>query len=294
MNESVRKFANNVKYLKKAISTGFSIKDCISVMFMVKAMKHIIKYYTRTKFFFMKKKVLSMNTSVKMFIDTIKELKEITSQGFSLRDYMSVVVMVKSLKRILRFLKHNSLNVIQRAKARKSISLLSRLSSVMTNLSGVNTSNISSIGGALTDALSGVNTVDMSQVEAVTNMFNAFNGINKSENIINKFTESVKEFTEACKNLMDAMSNNTDAINSIETGNISTPTTTTPVRENSFVDRIFGGIGQPKDIRIANVEEIAENIAEKINGALSVEMPDTQVQLLINGSGGNEWTITRY
>ena len=40
--------------------------------------------------------------------------------------------------------------------------------------------------------------------------------------------------------------------------------------------------------------ESGKTIAEKINGALYVDMPDTQVQLLINGTGGNEWTITRY
>ena len=34
----------------------------------------------------------------------------------------------------------------------------------------------------------------MDKIQAVTNMFNAFNGINKSEKAINKFTESVKEF----------------------------------------------------------------------------------------------------
>ena len=42
------------------------------------------------------------------------------------------------------------------------------------------------------------------------------------------------------------------------------------------------------------MEEIAKNIAEKINGTLSVDIPDTQVQLLINGTGGNEWIISRY
>ena len=47
-------------------------------------------------------------------------------------------------------------------------------------------------------------------------------------------------------------------------------------------------------IRITNVDEVAKAIAEKINGTLSVDMPDAQVQLLINGTGGNEWTISRY
>ena len=40
--------------------------------------------------------------------------------------------------------------------------------------------------------------------------------------------------------------------------------------------------------------EVAKTIAEKINGAISVDIPDTQIQLLINGSGGNEWIISRY
>ena len=42
------------------------------------------------------------------------------------------------------------------------------------------------------------------------------------------------------------------------------------------------------------IVENAELIADKINGALSVDVADTQIQLLINGTGGNEWTITKY
>ena len=51
---------------------------------------------------------------------------------------------------------------------------------------------------------------------------------------------------------------------------------------------------QTNGIRITNVDEVARAIAEKINGALSVDVPDAQIQLLINGTGGNEWTISRY
>jgi hypothetical protein len=134
-------------------------------------------------------------------------------------------------------------------------------------------------------------------------MFNAFNGINKSENIINKFAESVKEFTTTCKDLMDAMEHNTEAINGIETNNENS---------GSIFDRIknkFNGyIGndsyttpdatntndQTNGIRIINIEELANTIATKINGAISVDVPDTQVQLLINGTGGNEWIISKY
>jgi hypothetical protein len=156
---------------------------------------------------------------------------------------------------------------------------------------------MSSIGDALTHALSGVNTVDMDQVVAVTNMFNAFNGINKSENIINKFTESVKEFTETCEKLMDAMGSNTDAIN--RTSNSRSSGTFFGGIKNKIYDLFdFNGSNSGGDtnqggIHITNVDEIAETIAQKINGALSVDVSDTQVNLLINGEGGNEWTIRK-
>jgi hypothetical protein len=202
------------------------------------------------------------------------------------------------MKRIIRFLKNVTLNSIQRKKANKNISLLSRMASAMSDISNINTSSMSSIGSALTDALSGVNTIDMGQVVAVTNMFNAFNKISKSENIINKFTESVKEFTETCKDLMDAMGNNTDAINNMDTSsNRNSGSIFGSIKEKVY-DFIGGesdsNASQTNGIRITNVDEVAKAIAEKINGALSVDVPDTQVQLLINGIGGNEWTISRY
>ena len=158
-----------------------------------------------------------------------------------------------------------------------------------------NSNNILSIGNAISTTLGGVNSIDISQVAAVTNMFNAFNGINKSENLLNKFTESVNKFTEACNNLMDAMGLNTDAINNIN-GTDSEKTTssnTGGAYNNAKKITIDSGVNQG-GIRITNVDEIAKTIAEKINGVLSVDIPDTQVQLLINGSGGNEWTISRY
>ena len=162
----------------------------------------------------------------------------------------------------------------------------------VNNLSNINPNNISNIGYTISNALSGINTIDMDKVQSVTNMFSAFNGINKSESAINKFTESVKEFTNTCKNLMDAMSDNTNAINSID--NSGEKMVFSEIRENNIIES--GGSNKTINdgVRIANVEEIAKTIAEKINGALSVDISDTQVQLLINGIGGNEWTITRY
>lgn len=269
--------------------------DLDAVKSIVFSCKYITNYYRYTKFFVSTKKVTRMNKAIIMFTDTALYLKNIS---FSKTNYNNIKLAIKSMKRIMRFLKYGTLNPIQRKRARKNLSMLSAVASVVSKLSDINTSNMSSIGDVLSNTLSGVNTVDMGQVIAVTNMFNAFSKISKSENVINKFTESVKEFTETCKELMDSMNNNTDAINNADTGK---------KKSGSFFDNIKERVGnfiegdsnenntniQTNSIHIANVDEIAKTIAEQINGALSVDVGDTQVQLLINGTGGNEWTITR-
>jgi hypothetical protein len=122
-------------------------------------------------------------------------------------------------------------------------------------------------------------------------MIKAFNGINKSENIINKFAESVKEFTTTCKNLMDAMNYNTDAINNMDTSGMNGSIIN---NENNIIEVGGNNTNNNGGVHITNVDEIARTIAEKINGVLSLDVPDTQVQLLINGTGGNEWVISRY
>lgn len=269
-----------------------------AVASIVYSCRSIINYYTYTKFILTRKKVRYMNEIVRRFAKTTQFIKDI---NFNAENINSVMVSIRAMKQIMRFLKKNTLNHIQRTRAYKNMSILSRMSFVMSRLSNINSSNISSIGDALSTTLGEVKSIDISQVDAVTNMFNAFNGINKSESIINKFTESVKEFTSTCKELMEAMNYNTDAINNMDMSSSSTDTG----------DSLFGNLrdnisnfgtnsnasdtnNQSNGIRIANVDEIAKTIAEKINGALSIDVPDTQIQLLINGTGGNEWTITRY
>ena len=295
INDAIKRFADTSNYLKESLQE-FTINDYISVKLLTKSMKRIIRFYAGNnllKIVILSKTVPNINRVIKCFANISKYLKENTEE-FTSANYKSVKLITKSMRYILNFLKKDSLNFIQRRKAEKNMSLISRMALAMSRIAKFDSSNISSIGSSLSDALNGVNSVDLGQVEAVTNMFNAFNGINKSESIINKFTESVKEFTETCKNLMDAMSQNTDAINNMDAnGSVETQTSemgTTTVIENGSTNVA----GQSGGIRIANVEEIAKTIAEKINGALSIDMPDTQVQLLINGSGGNEWTITRY
>ena len=266
--------------------------DHESVMSIITACQSIINFYKHTKLFKTERKINRINNTIKMFLDNAIYLKD-NLQGFTQSEYKNVKFAVKSMKKIIRFLKLNSLNALQRKRARKNITILKDMASTMLNVSKIDPSNISSVGDALSNALSGVNSVDMDQVVAVTNMFNAFNEINKSENIINKFTESIKEFTTACKNLMDAMGYNTDAINNMNT-NVDGGSSTSIIRENTIIERNpNNNTPQNNGIRITNVDEMARAIAEKINGTISVDVPDSQIQLLINGSGGNEWTITK-
>ena len=102
---------------------------------------------------------------------------------------------------------------------------------------------------------------------------------------------------------MDAMEHNTEAINGIETNNESGGSIFDRIKNkvNSFIGNdsyttpaTTNTDTQTNGIRIINVEELANTIAAKINGAISVDVPDTQVQLTINGSGGNEWIISKY
>ena len=289
----VEKFTNMAKKIQDNFTDIKSVDDS-AITSIVVACRSIIKFYTRPRIFFASyKKIDRMNYAVENFSKIAKTVKD-NIQGFSFEDLVSVKYAIKSFKRIIKFFKWNKLNDEQIKNARRVTNLLKDLSSSMLNLSNINKSNLSSIGDTLTNTLDGVNKVDISQVEAVTNMFNAFNGINKSESIINKFTESVKEFTSTCKNLMDAMNYNTDAINNMDTTGVN-GSSSNGIIENNIIE--IDGNNNPNrtgGVHITNVEELARTIAQQINGVLSVDVPDTQVQLLINGTGGNEWTISRY
>ena len=299
---AVDKFTNMAKNIQDKFK-GLKNVDHKSVRTIVRACESILNFYTFTLFFAPTKKIIKMNNAVRIFAENIKYLKQGVKDGFSLKDYISIRFTIKSMRRILKFLKRNSLNILQARKAQRSISLITGLASAMLNISKINPLELTSVGNSLTNALSGVQSIDIGQIQAVTDMFNAFQGINKSENIINKFAESVKEFTSSCKELTEAMNNNVGAINNMNTSNDT---------EGSIFDRIknkvsdfigFGSSGNDISsntqsdgggIRIINVDEIANTIAAKINGAISVDIPDTQVQLTINGTGGNEWIISKY
>ena len=233
---------------------------------------------------------IAVNNFTNMSSDVYNKLSEIKEISFK-----TIFNSILSMKMIIHFMKWNSLTKRQRRRAKRTISILKDMTSIMSELSNINSSQLLSVGESISNSLSGVESIDISKVQAVTDMFNAFNGINKSESIINKFTETVKEFTKTCKDLMDAMGDNTNAINNI--GGISEDATSTrEVLQTSIIEKSSSNenISEKEGIRISNVDEIARTIAEKINGALSIDVPDTQVQLLINGMGGNEWTISRY
>ena len=272
----LKPFGNTIKHLVKLKELG--VIPMKLVYQTLNIISTISDFYKDKNFKSIKRKdVRNISVAVSSFCKSVVSLSKL-----------------KDLKNIPVNTINNLIEVVSNIKTKglkKNIRLLSDMVSAVSNLSNINSTNITSIDSAISNTLNGVNAVDMDKIQAVTNMFNAFNGINKSENAINKFTESVKEFTKACKNLMDAMNSNTDAINNID--NNSEDSTFNESRENNIIESNTNN-SNSTGINIANVDELARTIAEKINGVLSVDIPDTQVQLLINGTGGNEWTISRY
>jgi hypothetical protein len=293
--KSAKRSKRILKHFGKIVTHLSKLKDIpilptMAISSVVKALSDITNFYNSTKL----RKNINEKTAIIEFIvnkfanmsTNINELANIKTMNIK-----AVELNLKSMKLITRFLKRKSLNRFEIRKAEKTLTLLKNMSSVMLDLSNLNQSNISSVGESISNTLSGVNNVDMDRVESVTNMFEAFNSINKSKNVINKFTESVKEFTTTCKKLIDTMNLNTDAINGID-GGIGNSSTNVITNNNILENNLNNNTNN--SIRIANVDEIAKTIAEHINGTLSIDIPDTQVQLLINGTGGNEWTITSY
>jgi hypothetical protein len=284
----VDKFINMATRLQGGLSKiKKTEKD--SIESVIYACSSIFDYYKYSDFNGLtRQRVLNMNDCVGLFLVATKYIESIK---FKKENYNNVSNSIMAMNNIIDFLK-TPLNRRDRRMAYRKIELLKEVSSSLSGLSNLNHSSINSISGALSE----IKSIDISKVQAVTHMFNAFGEINKSENIISKFTESVKEFTETCGKLMNAMGQNTDAINNMDTSNRNLPlfdnttsnmSSSTETDSNNTNNQIGG-------IRIANVDELARTFAEKINGALSIDVPDTQVQLLINGTGGNEWTITRY
>ena len=298
---AVDKFTTMAKNIQDKFR-GITEVNNKAIRSIARACRTILNFYTFTLFFANPIRIARMNSAIKAFTKTALYLKK-GIKKFTIRDVEKTKFALKAMKRVVRFLNWNSMSRKQAKAAWRTVSLISNMAAAMLKISKIDSASITSVGDSLTSALSGVHAVDVGQVEAVTNMFNAFNGINKSENIINKFAESVKEFTATCKDLMDAMEHNTEAINGIETNNESGGSIFDRIKNkvNSFIGNdsyttpaTTNTDTQTNGIRIINVEELANTIAAKINGAISVDVPDTQVQLTINGSGGNEWIISKY
>ena len=299
MNDCVNLFIDSVNNIKSKLTelAYFNFKDIENI---IPTFESIVEYYEDTKFTIDKQKILNINECVNLFADSTSYVKNKLS-GFSKDNKNSVKYAVKSAEKVIDFLTDKWVYRWDKENVEYNLNLLKKSAEALSPLSNIKPFSLANVGNSLSKIFKEVKTIDVSQMKEATNMFNAFSGINKSESAITKFTESVKEFTKACKDLMVAMGNNTDAINNIDTSNNSESFISTNLKELSENPMGYLGINSNKYtnnrngvVRIENVDEIAKTIAEKINGALSVDVPDTQVQLLINGTGGNEWTITRY
>ena len=280
---------SNAMYEKMKDVKPIDIKTIMSITF---ACRKIIKFYNYQKLLATVEEVAFTNTVIKHFSKMVSEY--LIKIKFTKSNYKSVNLAVDAMREIVWFLRTRSFGFFERERVMKTMFILNEMTTSLKNLSSLKRSDLSNVGDALTDIVDDVNSIDLRNVWAVTNMFLAFNSINRSKNVIDKFSKSVSEFTKVCTNLIDTLNENTNAINNSNGFNTINPNTTT-ITNNNIIESGAGNNMNPNNgIRIVNVDEIAKTIADQINGALSVDIPDTQVQLLINGMGGNEWTITRY
>ena len=261
-NEFTKKVVEKFNEMAKDLQDKFSnvkLVDIESVKSVTEACSHILGYYTFTFLFARDRKINRINSAISSFSAAALELKTAT-EGYSSTNVTNVDNILEAMTKINKFLKISYLNPFERLRARRTASLLKLMSSAMLDISSVNSTNIETVGSALSHALEGVNAINMEEVEAVTNMFTAFNGINQSDNIINKFTESVKEFTSVCKDLMSSMDQNTDALNNMDTN---------PVGQMSAGDEMYGS-------------NIGESGASSLSEVLKVNSSLTQLNLRLS------------
>jgi hypothetical protein len=287
----VTNFAEMSKDMYEQIE-GVKPIDFKTILSITFACRRIINFYNYQKVLATVEEVAFTNVVIKRFSEIVsKYLKKIK---FTKSNYKSVNLAVDAMREIVWFLRTRSFGFFERERVMKTIIILNKMTSSLKDLSSLKQSDLSNVGDALTDIVDDVNSIDLRNVWAVTNMFLAFNSINRSKNVIDKFAKSVSKFTKVCANLIDTLNENTDAINNANGFSTNNPYTTSITNNNIIENGADKNMNPNNGIRIVNVDEIAKTIADQINGALSVDIPDTQVQLLINGMGGNEWTITRY
>ena len=160
VSETTKMTVNKFINMSVEMKTGFDKLKNIkvdSVRHITQACRNIIDFYVDTKHYLNKHKVryssiILMNTVLTKFAETAKYIKSIP---FSNQDYSRIVGATNSMSEIMMFFKSNTLNLVQIIKAHKNLNLINRFSFAVRNLSNIRPTNISSIGDALSNTLSG-------------------------------------------------------------------------------------------------------------------------------------------
>ena len=126
-----------------------------------------------------------------------------------------------------------------------------------------------------------INTIDIEKANALKDTFKSFTDMNTFGGFFFNFKKQVGLFTEACVRLIDAINGNTEALTT-----------------ENIMDEAENATPEPskKAVAIANVKELADQIADAINGngfggGFGEAIP---VELRINGDGGDSWVIRKY
>ena len=168
----------------------------------------------------------------------------------------------------------NYCNLTDERKINKLNSLMNRFIS-FANLNNVD------MFAPVNKVVDKINTIDIEKANALKDTFKSFTDMNTFGGFFFNFKKQVGLFTEACVRLIDAINGNTEALTT-----------------ENIMDEAENATPEPskKAVAIANVKELADQIADAINGngfggGFGEAIP---VELRINGDGGDSWVIRKY
>lgn len=158
---------------------------------------------------------------------------------------------------------------------------INKLNSLMNRFISFANLNNADMFAPVNKVVDKINTIDIEKANALKDTFKSFTDMNTFGGFFFNFKKQVGLFTEACVRLIDAINGNTEALTT-----------------ENIMDEAENATPEPskKAVAIANVKELADQIADAINGngfggGFGEAIP---VELRINGDGGDSWVIRKY
>ena len=269
-DKSIENFENALFRIKYVL-IKFGLSDLDSAEEQMGKLKNIMKTYSSIA----KKSAKNMN-NILIFNNLINVIKRTLSDWNITEFEQKTGSITWTLDRIFNTVGNPG------KRYRKNVDSTIKLFNGLRSLIDI---NYKVIPKPFTTIIDKVNRLDIEKATTLTDMFKSFSKI-KEKNIFSSFEDTVEEFTQACIKLVDAINGNTDALNSDNSTNDSSNTTTNNQSSSSNENR-------GTSVRITNIDELAQMIAQKIGGVRSGTNGMSIVDLRINGQGGDQWVIRK-